>query len=672
MFGIICYMGMDWLEGTAVPEKLGPFIIGRLLGRGGMGKVYEGTCETDGVPVAVKVLTYSQDNDEESRDRFEHEIETLKRLNHPNVVGLIGFGEEQGQLYYAMEVVDGTNLQQELRRKRQFQWYEVAKVGLDICQALRHAHDRGITHRDIKPANILLDQNGKVKLSDFGIARFFGDHQQTGENSVVGTLGYMSPEQALASPVGSRADLYSLGCVLYALLTGKPPVVISSGSANTLQELLAKHKTPPISIRSIRTDVPESLDHIILDLLQFQPEDRPRYVSLVLKRLQSLLHALWGNPSGITVLPSSKDKSSSDKTAIPPAEPLLPDTEQPHHDSPQLEDVSLPSPGSLLSAPTLASHSPQADGQRIDDARRVHHQADTVMSLSMQQRENIPASQQSQSEVPPINNDAIRDVISKPLTHFTAIAKEDLDTFDDMPPRRPIFSQSVFLASAMLLIVGLTVYYFIQPASPEVLLARITAAMREGNSQERYSMAQLAAAQSDVQTFLSTYSDHPSADIVRTYQAELELSEHERRLERRLQLSALHTLSPVERAYVEILAVYPHTPDLKADKLRAFIAVFQSDQTEPQDGSGRSRMASSPVDVCVELARRQLRKLEQNSDDFSAVMMQVLRRRLEEAASLEESNLRHAEDIKRGIIELYRDHRWAEELIKEIKISLGE
>ena len=299
------------------PQQLGPYRIIRTIGRGGMGAVYEAVHIDSGETAAIKALLGILEEEEEMRLRFESEIETLKRLRHPNIVRLFAFGEEAGMLYYVMELVNGPSLYQEIRRKRSFEWFEVAKIGLDICQGLRHAHDRGITHRDIKPANILLDQRGMVKISDFGIAQLFGGQRLTNVNSVVGTLEYMAPEQALAGPVGPKADLYSLGAVLYALLAGKPPFL-----AKTLSEILRKHANIPLEpIRSNRLDVPEPFEAIIADLLTVRQEDRPGNASLIARRIQSLLHATVGAPEEIEVplleMPEPREPA---RYTIPPLE----------------------------------------------------------------------------------------------------------------------------------------------------------------------------------------------------------------------------------------------------------------------------------------------------------------------------------------------------------------
>lgn len=277
-----------------------------------MGAVYEGIHATTDERVAIKALLRTLEDDEDVRHRFEAEIDTLKRLRHPNIVRLFGFGEEEGQLYYVMELVDGPSLHQEMRKCRLFEWHEVAKIGLEMCFALKHGHDRGITHRDLKPANILLDGRGSIKLSDYGIAQFFGSQRLTEAHSVVGTLEYMSPEQALALPVGPRSDIYSLGAVLYALLVGKPPF-----HAKNLIDIVRKHQNEtPHPISATRFDVPEAFEAIILDLLKNDPQERPHNTYMIAKRLQSLLQALVGPAERIAIYPISED-AASERSAGP-------------------------------------------------------------------------------------------------------------------------------------------------------------------------------------------------------------------------------------------------------------------------------------------------------------------------------------------------------------------
>ena len=192
------------------PEQLGPYKIVRLLGRGGMGSVYEGVHqgahEAHDQRVAIKVLAPQMAAEPGFRERFEAEIETLKTLNHPNIVRLYAFGEQDGSLYYAMELVEGTNLEDELQAGRQFDWREATDIAIHICKALKHAHDHGVIHRDIKPANLLLDENNEVKLTDFGIARLFGNVGMTADGGIMGTAEYPSCCTCRVPPSRIRSD----------------------------------------------------------------------------------------------------------------------------------------------------------------------------------------------------------------------------------------------------------------------------------------------------------------------------------------------------------------------------------------------------------------------------------------------------------------------------------
>ena len=229
------------------PRQLGPFTIDRQIGRGGMGIVFKAEYEGFATPLAIKVLPDTLE-DSELRTRFEAEIETLRRLRHPNIVRLFGFGQEEGFLYYAMEFIDGPSLQELLKKGRPFTWEEVVYIGSQVTQALRHAHDRGIIHRDIKPANILLSHSGQIKLSDYGIAHLFGGVHLTNANMVIGTIEYMAPEQATAKPVTPKTDLYSLGALLYVLLASVPPY----GETKTLPDLLRKYREAPWDGRALQ------------------------------------------------------------------------------------------------------------------------------------------------------------------------------------------------------------------------------------------------------------------------------------------------------------------------------------------------------------------------------------------------------------------------------------
>src|SRR5580698_3758391 len=269
-------------------QQLGPYRISKKLGQGGMGAVYEGVDTSAGNAAAIKVLAPQLATDEGFRTRFQAEIESLKKLRHPNIVRLYGYGEDQGSLFYAMELVRGSSLEDELRGGRRFNWREVTDLAIKLCRALKHAHDAGVIHRDIKPANLLLSESGEIKLSDFGIARLFGNTRMTSDGGVLGTAEYMAPEQADGRMVTDRCDQYSLGGVMYALLTGRPPF-----RAHSLVELLQRQRyAEPEPVRRYAPETPGELDQIIRQLLEKDPQERFANALILGRALESMQRGL--------------------------------------------------------------------------------------------------------------------------------------------------------------------------------------------------------------------------------------------------------------------------------------------------------------------------------------------------------------------------------------------
>ncbi len=228
------------------------------LGRGGMGAVYKARQPRLDRIVALKILSPERKGDPQFAERFQREARTLARLHHPNIVSIHDFGEVQGNFYLLMEFVDGLTLRQ-LLQKRTLSPEEALVIVPKICEALQYAHQQGIVHRDIKPENILLDKQGRVKIADFGIAKIVGQAGQTGltaEQQVIGTPHYMAPEQVeRPQTVDHRADIYSLGVVLYEMLTGELP--------------LGKFAPPS---RKVQVDV--RLDEVVLHALEKEPDRR--------------------------------------------------------------------------------------------------------------------------------------------------------------------------------------------------------------------------------------------------------------------------------------------------------------------------------------------------------------------------------------------------------------
>ncbi|MFJ8463425.1 serine/threonine-protein kinase [Streptomyces swartbergensis] len=243
------------------------------IGRGGMGEVWRAYDETLARAVAVKLLL-PQDTDATAASRFRLEAQTAGRLNHPNVVGVLDFGEYDNRLYLVMELVEGDSLARVLSVSGALPAERVAALAAQAAAGLAAAHQQGIVHRDVKPANLLLDAGGTLKIGDFGIARFMDDPGAalTATGQIVGTGLYLAPERALGRPAGPASDMYSLGCVLYQLLSGRPPF-----QADTAVALLHQHlDNAPVPPRELGVaGLPPAFESYLLALLSKQPEDRP-------------------------------------------------------------------------------------------------------------------------------------------------------------------------------------------------------------------------------------------------------------------------------------------------------------------------------------------------------------------------------------------------------------
>ncbi|MFE5019983.1 serine/threonine-protein kinase [Streptomyces sp. NPDC056690] len=237
-----------------------------------MGEVWQATDEMLGRPVAVKLLI-AQDADPSASARFRMEAQTSASLSHPHVVGVYDFGSWEHRFYLVMELVEGGSLAHETAGGARLTPARVADIAAGAAAGLAAAHRQGVVHRDIKPGNLLLTPDGTVKLGDFGIARFLDDPAAglTTTGQIVGTGLYLAPERALGKNAGPASDVYSLGCVLYQLLTGNPPF-----RADTATSLLYQHvDAAPVAPGRLGVQLPPSFENYLLGLLAKQPEDRP-------------------------------------------------------------------------------------------------------------------------------------------------------------------------------------------------------------------------------------------------------------------------------------------------------------------------------------------------------------------------------------------------------------
>nr|WSY58060.1 serine/threonine protein kinase [Streptomyces sp. NBC_00886] len=250
----------------------GRYRLNTAIGRGAMGEVWRAYDEMVGRPVAVKLLL-SQNSEPTAAARFRLEAQTAGRLHHPHVVGVLDFGEQEGRLFLVMELVEGDSLSRVLAQAGSLPAEEVARIAAQSAAGLAAAHEQGIVHRDIKPGNLLLDADGSVKIGDFGIAQFVNDPggALTATGQIVGTSLYIAPERALGQPAGPASDVYSLGCVLYQLLTGRPPFHAGSAIAVLHHHL----DTAPVPPRELGVRLPPAFENYLLGLLAKQPQDRP-------------------------------------------------------------------------------------------------------------------------------------------------------------------------------------------------------------------------------------------------------------------------------------------------------------------------------------------------------------------------------------------------------------
>jgi serine/threonine-protein kinase len=266
-------------------QRIGSYTLVRELGAGGMGTVYLANDDAhEGRLAAVKVLPASMAREPGFVARFTREMDAMRAVSSPNIVQLYDGGEDQGAWYYAMEYVDGETLTERLVRERRIPWRDVIDIAIQICKALKAAHIAGVIHRDLKPSNLLLGKDGVVRLTDFGVAQMFAGGKLTATGGVIGTVEYMSPEQAQGKRATKQSDIYALGAVMYVMLTGRPPF-----TGKSALDIAQKHKYGQFdSPKRVVPEIPHWLDEIVCNCLQKKPEDRYPDAYVLQLRLQEI------------------------------------------------------------------------------------------------------------------------------------------------------------------------------------------------------------------------------------------------------------------------------------------------------------------------------------------------------------------------------------------------
>ncbi len=276
---------------TAGVLLAGRFELQSTLGRGGMATVYRAWDHVGQRPCAVKILSELLSGDEQFRLRFRQEATAAQGLTHPNIVRVGEWGEAGSHHYIVMEYVTGGTLRDLLGRRGPLPQALALRIAVEVADALAHAHARGVIHRDIKPENLLLAEDGRIKVADFGIARTVDAAALTRTGIVMGSARYLSPEQARGQSTGARSDLYALGVVLFEMLAGRVPFDGESAVAIAVQHV---HERPP-RLQQLRPDVPEAIAACVERLLAKDEEDRYRTAGALAGELRRLA-ALF--PSG--------------------------------------------------------------------------------------------------------------------------------------------------------------------------------------------------------------------------------------------------------------------------------------------------------------------------------------------------------------------------------------
>ena len=248
----------------------GRYEIHELIGQGGMAYVYRAYDRIENRWVAIKILREELSDNSDFLRRFRNESKAIAVLSHPNIVKVydVSFGDRIQ--YIVMEYVDGITLKQYIEQQGEIKWREALYFTVQILQALQHAHERGIIHRDIKPQNIMLLEDGSIKVMDFGIARFTQAETQTMTDKAIGSVHYIAPEQARGGHINDKADIYSVGVMLYEMLTGQLPFVADNAVSVAIMQMQAE-PTPPTRINP---SIPKGLEEITMHAMEKNPAQR--------------------------------------------------------------------------------------------------------------------------------------------------------------------------------------------------------------------------------------------------------------------------------------------------------------------------------------------------------------------------------------------------------------
>jgi serine/threonine protein kinase len=542
-------------------EFIGPYKIVQVLGQGGMGTVYKGVHAKTQEPAAIKVIALAMAQQSRFRRRFDAEIQTLLRLKHPNIVQLIGVGEEKGLLFYSMEYVEGENLHQLLRREKRFGWEKVLAWAIEICSALKHAHDFGIIHRDLKPANLMIRADGQIKLTDFGIAKLFGATEQTAPGSVLGTADFMAPEQAEGKSVTVRSDLYALGAICYAALAGRPPF-----TGSNIPEILFNVRyaeIPPLI--DLAPDTPAEFCDLIHELLRRDPTQRPPTALVVGKRLQSL-------QAGLARHPERAPKSAVDVKHVKEM------TSLDMSDHPSIEGLAKPIDPSRTQVISPKGTNPleARPGSRGGNPSPLPTRpSDRSMAGPEEMTREGELSSLAQSEVTLHSGELGGNTNFKQVTDLDRKRSTRILTEE---PEVDHWGQWLSMAGIVALLIAClaAAYWFSLPPSADALYQPIAGALALEDEEK------IEGIEGTARRFLELYPEDPRVPEVRALIEEIDIQRTVRQLQRRASDSSASNLDALEQAFVDCVQGSGHGSRIRAAQAASLVGCLsRSRAVEP-------------------------------------------------------------------------------------------
>ncbi len=613
-----------------------------------MGTVFRGVHEKTGDVHAVKVLAPQYADDEHFRGRFESEIKAMMTLDHPNVVRLLSYGQDDGNLFFAMELVKGKSLYDMQRSGHKFIWPECLQIAIDICKGLKHAHDRGIIHRDLKPGNLLMTEEGIVKITDFGIAKKYGGSHHTGTN-ILGTLDFMAPEQAKGEPVTARSDIYSLGTVLFTLMSGKPPF-----SANSMEESFRNLTRVPVPKIGTRVaNVPPEVESLLAAMMEKKPEKRIATAQATQHKILAIFESLKEESEAKTAhgtLPTP-GKIDIDDLGNPATQSSDEITEIPSPSLAEQKDDALPATRlHLEGSKTIHGNSSLTSAPAANEGNQAKSKSKTTSKTVAQPHIEAHKPKASRTRKNTARKRKGKKIAKPGEDYFTSVTDEhraalQIDSDSDERPTAKWPLVLLLLVSVGAAAIGTwyatkspsadELYATIQRSNkfPEEVVAETENFMRLYKSDERYGEVELL---NEVGRSIKDYSS-----LVK-------------RLSVRARIPGDSRLTEIEDQFMKIIALGNTSPKKADAKMQAFINVH----------SNAGNLSQRDID-CVEAAEGFRIKIVGAEDRRVENQFRSINASIKQAEGL---TPKEAKEMYASLMKLYIDDNWGERDIERIEL----